>query len=263
MGRVKEPITFDKAEKAIKEGRGQGEGIAYNAWIRFQDLSSRGTATRYIGRKVARIHHVLSQLELLWLIWLEFQTWVIDIREQYPLLYERRTLQIADCLGIKHPAYRGKPIVMTTDFLATCQEGPRTILRAYSVKYVRELKSRRVREKLLVEQRFWESLGVKWRLLTNQKLPRNYVRNLIFANTYHLSNIAPNIINAVAYALTKRITNEYRPLREVAEACDAEFDLAEGTALDVAKYLIATKHWQINLHKPIITARPLILQGFQ
>lgn len=52
---------------------------------------------------------------------LEITDDVIDIREQYPLLPLKDTLEIANELGIeqpKHPQTK-EPIVMTTDFLIT------------------------------------------------------------------------------------------------------------------------------------------------
>nr|WP_238602194.1 TnsA endonuclease N-terminal domain-containing protein [Lysinibacillus parviboronicapiens] len=49
---------------------------------------------------------------------------VVDIREQYPLLPLEETIVIADELGLKHPTDPKtiEPDVMTTDFLLTVFE---------------------------------------------------------------------------------------------------------------------------------------------
>ncbi|MGP7816533.1 TnsA endonuclease N-terminal domain-containing protein [Niallia sp. 01092] len=52
---------------------------------------------------------------------MEYSGFIVDIREQFPLLPIEETIIIAEELGIKHPTdpNTGEPVVMTTDFLVT------------------------------------------------------------------------------------------------------------------------------------------------
>lgn len=58
---------------------------------------------------------MLSDLELAVFLSLEWESSVLDIREQFPLL-PSDTRQIAIDSGIKHPVIRGVDQVMSTDF---------------------------------------------------------------------------------------------------------------------------------------------------
>ena len=53
----------EKKNDYIKEGRGQGELSNYIPWIKIQDISSRGNASRLIGWTAKRQHELLSNLE--------------------------------------------------------------------------------------------------------------------------------------------------------------------------------------------------------
>lgn len=55
----------------------------------------------------------------------EYSDFVVDIREQFPLLPLEETIVIAYELGIKHPIdpKKHEPIVVTTDFLLTVDKG--------------------------------------------------------------------------------------------------------------------------------------------
>ena len=62
MGRKPKSKTYEDIERLIKEGRGQGEREKYLAWIRVQELSSRGSSKRYPGKKIKRLYHLFSLL---------------------------------------------------------------------------------------------------------------------------------------------------------------------------------------------------------
>jgi len=68
---------------------------------------------------------------------------VIDIREQYPLLEIEDTIQIANKLGIRHPAdeITGLPYAITTDFLIILNSGQHI---ARTVKPSKELERTQV-----------------------------------------------------------------------------------------------------------------------
>lgn len=89
-----------KIEKWIKEGRGTGIGSEYKPWLNIQDVASMGRSTRLKGIKTNRQHEFLSDLERNYFYLTEYSDFVVDIREQFPLLPLEETIVIADELGI-------------------------------------------------------------------------------------------------------------------------------------------------------------------
>nr|WP_281491830.1 TnsA endonuclease N-terminal domain-containing protein [Wohlfahrtiimonas chitiniclastica] len=147
-------------EKWLKEGRGQGELADYKPWIKISDISSSGRSHRVFGHKTRRTHHLMSDLELAIFLFLEWNSKVIDIREQFPLKFDE-TIEIAEYIQVKHPAIGGNVHVMTSDFyvVSSDKKFSQLVLQA---KYANELKKPRVIEKLEIERRYWNSKGIPW-----------------------------------------------------------------------------------------------------
>ena len=87
----------------IKEGRGSGVGSDYKPWLNIQDVSSKGRSTRLRGINTNRQHEFLSDLERNYFCLTKYSDFIIDIREQFPLLALEETIVIAEELGLKHP----------------------------------------------------------------------------------------------------------------------------------------------------------------
>jgi hypothetical protein len=98
----------------------------------------------------------LSDLELAAFLLFDWNSSVVDIREQFPLNPEK-TLTIAKRLGIKHPVAKGVNQVMTTDLLVDMNQNDAHIPLAISVKYREHLEAARVVDKLELERRYWEA----------------------------------------------------------------------------------------------------------
>lgn len=113
----------DKLARFLKEGRGQGYGQSYRPWLTIQDVSSLGRSSRIRGRKTAREHHLLSDMETALFLLLDWSDSVTDIREQFPLDRDE-TRRIATEMGVRHPAdaQSKTDIVMTTDFVVDIRE---------------------------------------------------------------------------------------------------------------------------------------------
>ncbi len=77
-----------------------------------------GGSTRLKGIKTNRQHEFLSDLKRNYFYLTEYSGFVVDIREQFPLLPLEETIVIADELGLKHPTNpkTNEPVVMTMDF---------------------------------------------------------------------------------------------------------------------------------------------------
>jgi hypothetical protein len=191
MAKRNRSSTFEKVEKWIREGRGKGEGINYKPWLTIRDVPSNGIVSRSKGWKTGRVHHLLSQLELHYLYTLEWSDEVSDIKEQYPLLPLERTLEIAESLGIKHPAdpQTEDPIVMTTDFLITIDTTKGKEIRARTIKPASILKGRTL-EKFAIEQQFYAEQSIDWGVVPETGKPHEFIQNMEWLyNSKHLENI--------------------------------------------------------------------------
>jgi len=168
----------------MAEGRGQGEGCDYEAWLQIRRgelIGLRGRQHLGHGIKYDRDYHLLSDLEYwVWLL-LEWSRLVLDVREQFPLFPRQRCIDLAATMGIKHPRYVGTKTlwVLTTDFLTTLAGVPPQLL-AISCKYASELATAdgRMFELLELERRFWESFGIPWILVTDYDVPNTVAKNL-------------------------------------------------------------------------------------
>lgn len=182
-------FTPAKLAKWRTTGRGTGTGAGYQPWhqVTRDDPSSRGRS-HLLNWRFGRLHHLLSDLELVVFAFASMLPGVVDLREQFPLSHDEHppelatyvagvsgevlgTRQIADDLGYRHPLARsGKdatPWVMTTDVVLTLrnQTGQAELL-AVSAKYGEELTAKRTRQLLQIEREYWQRQGVSWLLLT-------------------------------------------------------------------------------------------------
>lgn len=152
----------------IKQGRGQGVGKQYRPWINVQDVPSEGRSHRIYSQKTARIHHLLSDLELAVFLVFEWSSSTIDIREQFPLRRDD-TQSIARENGLRHPNIRGIDQVMSSDFLVDIHLGSASQI-AIQVKPLNALADNRVVEKLEIERRYWELKQIPWFLITESEI---------------------------------------------------------------------------------------------
>jgi hypothetical protein len=137
---------------------------------------------------LGRLHHLLSDHELLVMGFATMVPGIIDIREQFPLALEAHshelgtyrvdyvnkvapgTLDLAAEMGIRHPRLGATKDanwwVMTTDLLLTIQDAAGTRLLAISVKYDNDLPNTRTRQLLTLEQEYWRRQSIDWLLIT-------------------------------------------------------------------------------------------------
>jgi hypothetical protein len=182
------PVTSDDIKRWKSQGLGQGEGAAYRPWIDVRAFSSKGRASRAPGLTTGRTHHLLSDIEDKFCLLADYAPNTIDIREQFPLLPEESTQQIAHQLSILHPRYPNSktPLVMTTDFLLTISDGTGTpAYLAVSIKKADDLRGTgraRVLAKLEIERRYWLMRNVPWQLVTDDDLDETIIANLDWLN---------------------------------------------------------------------------------
>lgn len=272
MAKRNRSVTKKVREKRNKEGRGLGTGKDYKPELRIQDVSSIGLATRVRGWKTGRVHHFLSLLELMVFYLFDWPLKVVDIREQFRLDLDE-TKAIANELGIRHPRdpKTKELVVMTTDFVVTVRNGVNEVVYAYTVKYAKQLPSRRVMEKFEIERVYWSRRNISWRIITELDINREVVANVQWIHSHRdLNSLAP--VNAATVTkiegyLAPRLFSQISPLRFLTDESDRAFSLTPGTTLSVVRHLIANRRLEVDMKTPIqpetilrLVAKPLILQ---
>ena len=223
----------EKFKAYIKAGRGQGEGQAYVPWIAIQDFSSKGISSRVFSYKTNRVHHFLSRNELSFFYLLEWSENVLDIREQFPLLDIEMAIDLAESAGIRYPrdSRSGFPYILTCDFMVTTKHGS----KARTIKNSLDLKNKRILEKLEIERRYWDALGIDWRIVTEHEIDFRKARNIEWLYT---AAILPKCIADARYreAILEQI--EITSLQEAAVWFDERYGLPAGSGLYLIKHLI-------------------------
>jgi hypothetical protein len=251
MARKRYCFTEARIQRFIREGRGRGTGKNYKPWLTVSDVPSLGRVHRVYCTKTDREHHLLSDNEYYAFLLQWWTADVIDIREQYPLIDRRETLEIAARCGVRHPMdpNSGALLVMTTDFLITVGGS----FVAYAVKDVKELADERSLEKLEIERRYWERREVPWRLLTDQQVKNTFTQNLSWVlNSGAVFSDAekfPDRDRALQQALIVEIgARPHTPVRLLCRGVDEKLSCRAGTALATLRRLIASKLIKVDLH---------------
>lgn len=266
MSNRKRAMTPAKIQKWIKEGRGEGEGKKYKLWLEVPDVASIGLSARPKGWKTDRVHHFFSNNERYYFYCLEWSPIVVDIREQFPLLPQSRTLEIAESLNVKHPTdpHSHEPIVMTTDFLITVITNGQRRELARTVKPSAELNSKRIIEKLEIERLYWKEKGIDWGVVTdevtNKPLALNVEKLWDKKDLDGYKGITPEVVELVEGPLFKRLNESTEALSLGAMKVDRELGLEEGTCLHLFFHLLAIKVWTVDMSKEIDTGKPVTIK---
>jgi len=235
----KHSIKFEK--KKLHEQIGKD----YQPFLENRDVPSMGKRTRIKSWTVGRTHHLFSNLELGAFLTLDTDPNVVDIREQYPLLPVRVVQQLADDLGVRY-SMNGAFHVHTTDFLVTMKNGSHI---AYSVKPSTQLKSKRVLEKLALENRFWALNDIQHSIITELDLNQPVINGIAQYHSYrfdwidskeHSTDLA--IEEAILSAISAHPTT---PLSSLCEMVEKSIGTQSGHALRTVKRCLATEKWRL------------------
>ncbi len=231
----------NKFEQYVSNGRGLGEGEEYKPWITIQDFSSMGTVARVFSYKTGRVHHFMSRNELYYFYILEWSDKVLDIREQYPLLDVNLAMKVAREAGIKYPrdTVSNFPYVLTCDFMITTSNG----LKARTIKNSQELNDRRTLEKLEIERRYWEILGVDWAIVTENEISLKKAKTLEWL---HTAAQIPKQLSDKKYIVAISEKIEDKTIFQAATDVDRQFELEAGSGLLIIKHLLWNKLLNID-----------------
>jgi hypothetical protein len=258
MARRRYAWTEDRIERFIKDGRGSGEGARYMPWLLVSDVPSLGRCHRVFCRKTDREHHFLSDNEYFAFLRHSYDDRVVDIREQFPL-DRNETLAIAKQEGIRHPAYRGVVIVMTTDLLLTCQTGGVVSYKACAVKETSDLDNPRTTEKLSIERIYWERRGVAHQIQHSTELKDAIGRNLAWIFD---SSSEPDL----SYQAQERevrqklqhlfLTQSRASLSRACVSLDQDLGMPLGRSLQIVRGMLGSKEILVDLSAANLTDLP-------
>lgn len=265
MAKRKRGFTQKKYEKWLKEGRGQGSFEDYKPWLKIQDVPSEGLVTRLRGNKIRRQYEFFSNLEKEYYMLLEFSDKVIDIQEQFPLLYREETIAIADQLGIKHPSdpSTDENIVMTTDFLITIKENDKAKKLARTVKPFEKLDNRRIIEKFEIERLYWKQKDIDWGIVTEKEINKIIANNIEQIRSFDyledkigFENLNKEQISSLVNEFKYNLIGNNVVIRKITDSFDEKMYLMKGTSIAIFKHLVFTKQIKINLETKLSIDTP-------
>lgn len=110
-------------------------------------------------------------------------------------------------------------------------------------------------EKLEIERRYWESLDINWGIVTEREINLVLVENLIWAYKFKpfssLNPLSEEMVYRISGLLTERLSQREISLSNIALECDDLLGLNSGTSLSVARHLIASQQWRVDMMKII------------
>jgi len=179
-------ITHVLRDKWIADWELQNERSPhYVSFIKTQDIKSQGSKSRTPDfAEAGQDRDLLSTNERHFFYRLRFSKKFVSIKEQFPLLPIKRSVAIAKQLGVKHPTYpysSNVEVVMTSDFYCRTILGEEVV---YSIKdaasddKLTPKQQKNIDNKLKIECAYWESKGVKWRLIKSYTLKSVFTQNL-------------------------------------------------------------------------------------
>lgn len=236
------------------EGRGLGEGPNYQPWLRAHEVPSRGRTSRPLGWKYHRSYEFLSDLEFRFFLLLQYDSEIIDIREQFPLLPVDQTKQIAEELQLIHPPKSRKDkIVMTTDFLLTIRGEP-IKYKAIAIKSKEDLTNPRTIEKLCIEEQYWKVKEIPFSIVTEADIDVIKAKNLEIMYPYYwwdtdMGYSTKKVVQLVEYfkSLIKNNSN----IREVLNMVEDKYKWTKNMGINFLYYMITHKDIEIDLSKKI------------
>lgn len=257
MGKRSTKWSYKTYLRFLRNGRGRGDLGDYKPWITTHDFPSKGKVVRILGKKTNRIHHLLSQLEKTYFLILDNDPLVEDIKEQFPLPLDMTQL-IAARMGIKHPCVNGFSYVMTTDFMV--KRGG--TWQAIQIKTSEDAAKDRVKEKFAIEQAYYKTVGVDWKLLTEQDLPPIVASNYFWLNTGEvLESLVPNHgkRDRMRLAFLELYRDYTIPFHTILASMDEMCAVRAGTTMQLFKSCIMGSEIPFNPFEPINLEEPRLI----
>jgi hypothetical protein len=161
-------------------------------------------------------------------------------------------------LNVEHPIEPkiNELKVMTTDFLVRFHDDTEV---AVSFKPHRSITAREV-EKMEIERIYWERRGVPWELISDKDVPVIYAKNIDYVHSVHDltgHHISESTVAKVKRLMEPLVMKRNRKLTDITNEVDDKLGLLPGNSLTIARHLIITKSWVVNMEQPIDANAPL------
>lgn len=245
----------------IRRGRGIGQGLSYDSWLKIRDVPSKGTSSDVHGILVDRPYHLLSEFETTYFFLAERIPSSVDIREQWPILDLDRTLELCAKFGVRH-IYRGiYPEPFTIDFLVTTSINGKLQYSAKSVKTPEDAADPDIRLRLMIEYVWCREHGIRWALIDTSKFSKEMLSNLRFMRAWFTNRYQPDLESALVFAQT--FLASYRtniPLNELIYRTAKPLRLSDDVAEDTFRYCAWSDRIAVSLEHHLALNMPLVLR---
>jgi hypothetical protein len=155
------------------------------------------------------------------------------------------------------PYESGCDFIMSTDMFVTIKINHKIVEKAYSVKYKKDLKKKRVLEKLAIEETYWGYRDVPYEIITEDSFNRMAARNISFLFSHAIlkpeireeviDHIYNELVDAIFYYKDKGIR-----LCEICKGIDIKNGYEMGFTLRFFYYFAALKDIPVRLEHLIV-----------
>lgn len=260
------------------------ESGEFKPWIEVQEVASEGRSKKIKGYKSGRKHHLLSDAEYFVFLLLEYDDTVIEIYEQFPLLPQDKTVQIANERGIIHPKYRRvsakeegvekKPLpnkVMSTDFLIKIKRNEKYEFIAISIKTKPKItpsnnKNKGALLKLELERQYWLDQGIKCYCIVKEDINRDLIFNLKWFHKYaSLSNQLLDSKKSWKKFFLAELKNTDQNIRlvDIIESTSAKTNIKYENSVKIFRHLMWHKDLTANISRKIKLTSKISNIGFE
>ena len=221
--------------------------------LKVTTFSSNGRVSRVYGYKTRKIYHLQSDNQLRVFLILEWSNKVKDIQENIELKDVEATIYNLDNLRLGK--FRNKETnelyQLHTNFIVKIKNNNEEMQVAISVKSISELERKTVIEKIEIERRYWKAKQIKFYIITEKEINKQFVENIKWVREVLVNNsieIKEEIAEKLYYFLQNNVECTVINMLD-------EFDKVEnlkfGTALFILRYLIAKKEIEINMKEKL------------
>jgi hypothetical protein len=206
------------------------------------------------------VHHLFSELEVIYCYLQERRRTVVDIRESWPVFDIDSTLRICAEFRVPH-AYAGPfPAPFTLDFLITEQIGDQLIDRAASINTSEEACNPDVQRTLAVQHRWCELQSVRWTLVDTSRFTKTMLETLRALRGWFRHRHSPDRQVAERFAgLFLALYERNVPLTELIQRVASRMRLRLERAEDVFRYCGWIRSIPVDLDRELSMSAPLIL----
>lgn len=163
--------TEDHLRDRVAAGYGVRGGVNHEGWIDFWNFTTKGTANRMPGIKMARRAVLFSNIERNMFAVSEFQPGYLGYSENWA--FDRnKTIAAATALRVRHPTYPNSPVkaVMSMDGRVLMADEKGRYVIGLDAKTTKDTSKQRTSQKLSIHKYVCESEGIPHTVFTEKTL---------------------------------------------------------------------------------------------